>query len=411
MTRRSKTNKKNSASGKQSNKQTPASKSKVKTGSDALVYKSTKSTNLVQPPGVSNNRVAQVRPYEMLQAMRPKVSPAGMSFLKCAFAPPDFSGSDVRGVPDSYAGKSLIKKHRYIGDYTFASGRDTYIILAPIPGWAYWIATVGAGTPILNTTIFNGVAYSDIKTLFGDNAEGVANLVNKFRYVSNHFELIPTTNAMTWTGNIQAFRFPLSLFVRQNTGTTSANLLSISGLNALNSTNADQYTGPFNMGCYTAAYNTGNGFDFNPVLERVVNLPFQLDPGDFGQLVVNPLPIPGLDANFDCVCIKVSGVGSNSLDTCIIKTWACVEYQAVPGSSVYEYQTFSACDAQALAMYRAIIRELPVGVSFVDNEGFWQRCLAIIRKISSAGSNLPGQYGAIASGVNMATTALESLLF
>jgi len=411
MTRKSKTSKKNSGSGKQSNKQTPAPKPKAMNGSDALVYKSKKNTNIVQAPGVSNNKAMRVRPYEMLQAMKPKVSPSGMSFLKCAFAPPDFSGSDVRGVPDTYAGKSLIKKHRYIGDYTIPAGRDTYFILAPIPGWAYFVANVAAGTPFLSTTIANGVAYSDLKTLFGADAEGTADIVTKFRYVSNHFELIPTTNAMNWTGNIQAFRFPLSLYTRQSAGTSNADLFSIAGLNALNSTNADQYTGPFNLGCYTAAYNTGNGFDFNPVLERVVALPATLQAGDIGQLATTPLPITGLDANFECVCIKISGVGSNALNTCIIKTWACVEYQANPGSSVYEYQTFSVCDAQALAMYRAIIRELPVGVAFIDNEGFWQRCLQIIRRISSVGSNLPGQYGAIASGVNMATTALESLIF
>lgn len=411
MTRRSKASKKNSVSGRQSNKQTPAPKPKVKNGSDALVYKSNKTTNIVQPPGVSNNRTSRIRPYEMVQAMKPKVSSAGMSFLKCAFAPPDFSGSDVKGVPDTYAGKSLIKKHRYVGDYTIPAGRDTYFILAPVPGVAYFVANVGAGTPFLSTTVATGVFYSDSGTIFGADSLTSADIVNRFRFVSNHFELIPTTNAMSWTGNIQCFRFPLSMFTRQTAGTANSDLFSIAGLNSLNSTNADQYTGPFNLGCYTAAYNSGNGFEFNPVMERVVAVPANISTGDFGQLSTSPLPFTGLDANFECVCIKVSGVGSNANDTCILKTWACVEYQAVPGSSVYEYQTFSACDAQALAMYRAIIRELPVGVAFIDNEGFWQRCLQIIRRVSSIGSNLPGQYGAIATGVNMATTALESLIF
>lgn len=367
---------------------------------------------LAQAPGVSNNRIARAKPFKMLQSMRPRVSASGMAFLKCAFAPPDFSGTDVKGVPDSFSGKSLIKKHRFIGDKTFRDGRDTYILLLPVPGYSYFVAEVAAGTPILSTTNFVGVQYSDYSSLFGANSETTANIVNKYRYISNHFELIPTTNAMSWSGNIQSFRFPMSMFIRQSslTTTTTGDLWSASGLESLNQSNADQYTGPFNLGCYTAAYNTGNGFAFNSILERVIAVPGAIVPGDFGRIAApTGSAITGLDANFDCVCIKISGVSSD-LNSCILKTWACVEYQALPGSSVYEYQTFSACDPLALEMYRNIIRELPVGVSFLDNEGFWTRVLSIIRRISGVGMVLPGPYGAMASGVNMATSALESLI-
>lgn len=382
-----------------------------KAKSTELPYRSKTNNMMVQAPGVSNNRTSRRQAYKMVQSARPKVSAAGMSFLKCAFAPPDFSGSDVKGVPDNFEGKSLVKKHRFISDLTFPAGRDTYILLLPVPGYAYFVANIGAGSPVIATTPFIGVPYSDFNNLFnsgGVPSESSNKIVDKFRFVSNHFEMIPTTNAMSWTGNVQAFRFPLTMFIRQSGATTSSDLWSVGGLESLNATNADQYTGPFNLGCYTAAYNTGNGFAFNAIVDRVVNVPSTISQGDFGQ-ILGPSGFTGLDANFDSVCIKVSGVGSNALNTCILKTWACVEYQVVVGSSVYEYQTFSPCDAIALDMYRAIIRELPIGVSFMDNEGFWMRVLNIVRRISGVGAVLPGSYGAIASGVNIASNALYEL--
>lgn len=379
-----------------------------------LGYKSVTSRNpLAQPPGVSNGRISRVQPFRMakMSSAMSRVTQDGMSFLKCAFAPPDFSGSDVKGVPDMYQGKSLIKKHRLITSVTLPANIDTYLLLLPVPGYAYFQIPQPAGVPITAATPITGVTYSDFATLF--NSGGVAGdstteVVNKFRYVSNHFELIPTTNAMSWTGNIQCFKFPLTVGMRQNAATAFTNLLSVFGFQALNATNADQYTGPFNLGVYTGCYNSGNGFIFNQIIEKALNVPNSIVAGDFGQLICDR-GFTGMDANFECVCIKISGVGANTNNTCILKTWACVEYMSQPGSSVYEYQSFSCVDPVAMEIYRAIIKELPIGVSFLDNENFWARVLSIIKRVSGVASALPGAYGALASGVNMTASALESL--
>lgn len=396
------------------NKRPKRKSRKSKMNSYELGYKSVTSQNpLAQAPGVSNGRISRSQPFRMakMSSAMTRITPAGMSFLKCAFAPPDFSGSDVKGVPDMFQGKSLIKKHRYIGGLNVPASADTYILLLPVPGYAYFQVTWPSGTPLASVAAFTGTPYSDFNTVFnsaGVAGDNTADLVNRFRYVSNHFELIPTTNAMAWTGNIQCFKFNLSAGIRQSLTANATNILSVMGLQSLNATNADQYTGPFNLGVYTGAYNTGNGFNFNNIIEKAINVPSIISAGDFGQLICGG-GFPGLDSNFDCVCIKISGVGTNTANTCILKTWACVEYLAQPGSSVYEYQTFSCVDPVAMEMYRAIIKELPVGVSFLDNEGFWSRVLSIIKRVSGAASVLPGPYGAIASGVNMTTTALESL--
>lgn len=350
---------------------------------------------------------------------RAAISEDGMSFLKCAFAPPDFANSNVRGVPDEYQGKSLVKKHRLVTSQAFSTAStDYYFLVLPTPGYAYWTATVAAGAQITATTVFTGVPFADCSTFFnssGTVGTSTADIVDKFRYISNHFELVPTANQMTWSGNVQSWKFPAALFVRQNNltgGAEAGNLWSVSGLQALNATNADQYTGPFNLGVYAGAYNTGAKFDFSQIIEYVTSVPstpFALL-GDFGQLVTYN-GFTGFDNQFESMIVKVTGMGTNVGNTAIIKSWACVEYQAVPGSGFYEFQTISPCDQLALDYYRKIINQLPPGVSFVDNESFWQRVLQIISQISGGLSFAPGPYGMAAGGVNQISNALERMLF
>jgi len=367
----------------------------------------------VQAPGVSNNATKLAKfgsALRMLQSNR--ISPEGMAFLKCAFAPPDFANSKILGVPDDFQGRSLVKKHRSVSPVNFATANtDYYYLVLPVPGYQYFFATSPAGVPLNNATVFVGVPYSDFASFFADRFSA-ANIVDKFRFVSQHFELIPTVNQANWSGSIQAFRLPIAVGIRPGSAASGPLSYNITGINGVNATNVDMYTGPFNLGVYTAGYNTGATFNFSQIFENVVSVPNNPDnlAGDFG-VVTTPTGtgFTGFDNQFDSLLIKVSGMGTNVSNSGIIKTWACVEYQAVTGSSVYEYQNFSPCDHHALDLYRKIINELPVGVSFVDNDGFWARVLAIIRNISGAASVLPGPYGMAASGVNTLATALGQL--
>ena len=52
----------------------------------------------------------------------PAMTEAGMCFLKCAFAPPDFSATQVRGIPDNYRGTTLLKQHRINTTLTVSAG-------------------------------------------------------------------------------------------------------------------------------------------------------------------------------------------------------------------------------------------------------------------------------------------------
>jgi len=359
----------------------------------------------------------RARPHNILREIAGKVTPEGMSFLKCAFAPPDFAATSVKGVPDDFQGRSLTKKHRAVGDLLLTTANtDYYILLLPIPGYSYWQATVPSGTAITASTVFYGIPYADNSSLFGNGGFNTAEVVNRFRFVSNHIEIIPTVNQMTWTGTIRSFKFPLNLIMRQNpsaVGVPTSDLLATTGLNSLNARNADSYSGSFNMGVYAAAYNIGNGFDFKSVIENATSVPVALVGGDFGILSTTfgglNYSFPGVDNDFESVCIAITGMGTNVLNTAIIKTWACVEYQVLPGTSIYEYSSLSCRDPNALRYYRQIINELPVAVCYMDNEGFWNRVLGIIRRISGVASVLPGPYGRMAGGINATAEALEQL--
>lgn len=381
-----------------------------------LPYRSDTMYPHIQAPGVANGAIQKASMKRAVRALTSaKLSSDGMAFLKCAFAPPDFANSKLLGVPDEFEGRSLVKKHRLIKSFSFtASKTDYYILLLPTPGYAYWFATVTENTPILDTTVFTGVPYSDTTSLFNSGGlpgASCANILDKFRYVSNHIELVPTTNQMTWTGSIQTWRMPVAMPIRLQPGSGGGDILTVTGLQGTNATNVDQYSGPFNLGVYSACYNTGAKFDFQNISENITKLPPTVLPaiGDFAQLDGSFAGFPGLDSQFDSLVIKISGMGDNKNNTSILKTWACVEYQVVPGASVYEYQSFSPCDPHALALYRKVINELPVGVAFVDNEGFWRRVLDILKRVSGTLSVIPGPYGLAAGGVNSIASAIDQL--
>jgi hypothetical protein len=333
----------------------------------------------------------------------------GWAFLRCAFAPPDFTSTRVTGVPDEFRGVTLLKKHRIIQSFTFTPGTDYYFVLMPVPGVAFFYTTTTAGSPVLYSNVFTGVPYTDSATLFGSGSltNGV---VNRFRYLSNHIEFINTTNLMSYSGNLSVFKIQPQLTIRP--ATLATNEFSISGLQAIASTNVDQYSGSFKDGAYTACYNMAPQFDFQDIINsQNPQMPSTVvDPPDFGQLATGLAAFTGLDNNFESVCIKVTGVTGNS-ESMLIKTWACVEYVPLATSVVYEYcGTSPAVDAYAMKMYREVILSLPIAVPSSENADFWKRVLAIIRTISGAGSALPGPYGAISGGVNAIATGISNML-
>lgn len=334
------------------------------------------------------------------------ITPEGMSFLKCAFAPPDFADTGVKGVPDSFRGQSLLKKHRYTQPHTFASTNDHYILVLPTPGYAYWSATTLPGAPLTAASQFYGVQFSDSVSLFGNSVTTAADIVNEYRYISNHFELKSTTNMMTYSGAVSAFKVPIRLV--QRSSATPEDLWTITGVNGTTSTKANIYSDSYQKGIYAGCYNAAPDFEFQPIIESTTAvIPHIVGPADWGQLVgVNN--IPGFQNDFECLLIKITGLTADV--SAVIQVWTCVEYKVNPNAQIYDYQTYSPMeDALALRAYREMILALPIAVPAGENSNFWQRCLTILRTISGFAANVPGPYGLVARGVNLATTGIQQL--
>jgi hypothetical protein len=346
-------------------------------------------------PGATDTGLRRLR-----LAPRSGLSDSGISFLKCAFAPPDFQATSVNGVPDDYRSVSLTRKHRLVGPVSFTALTDYYILLLPTPGIAYWVATTVSGVAPVAATTWTGVNYADFATMFGSSGTA-ADQVTKFRFISNHIEIIPTVNQMVWSGNIQAWKIPVTIGERlggANFNDTQAPL----GLAGVLSTLANQFSGPYISGIYSACYSANSSFIFQSIQEGITTLPNTLNAADFGGLA-STNGFPGLDNEFESLVIKISGV--TATETALIKTWSCVEYQVSPNSVLYEFQSFSSSDKLAMELYREIICNLPVGVPYDMNDTFWQRVLNIISQISGVTSLLPGPYGLASRGVNMISNA------
>lgn len=360
-----------------------------------------------QPGQISRTNIQATKTYASALKMATKVSPEGLRFLKCAFAPADFDGSALYGVPDDFGGRSLALKHRLVGSTTFPAAFDAYLVQIPVPGVAYYVASVAAGAGIVANTVFTPVYYSDFSSIFPSATELNRN-TTKFRMVSNHIEVVNTTNNNTWTGNIQCFKVPLQSFTQTPAVPTNASYLGISGLRALNSTNEDMYSGAFNFGVYSGAFNRGAKFDFFPILGEQTNLPAVLTASDFGQLAGF---ITGFDNNMETTVVKISGV-TGATNTAIIRAWSCVEYQFSPGNAMYiAQQMHTECDKLALEIYKKVAIELPAGVSALDNENFWERVLGIIAKMGMTGAVLPGPYGLASGSVGGLALAMKQMLF
>lgn len=338
---------------------------------------------------------------------RSGLTDAGIAFLKCAFAPPDFQSSSIGGVPDKFCGPSLTRKHRSVNTVSMLAGTDYYFVMVPVPGSAYYVLTKPAGVSPGDTDNLIRTEYSDNASFFGGTPALTANVVTKFRFVSNHFELIPTTNQMTWSGTIQAWKIPVSMEDGIDAGVQYVTVTGLSGIAPGSAQRANQYTAPFFSGVYTGCYSASPDFPFSPIREGLGSVPLAPVGGkDFCSLVTTT-NTPGLDNAFETVVIKVSGI--TAAQSCIIKTWACVEYQALPSSGFYEFSSLSPEDHLAIELYRKIINQLPVAVPYEMNEDFWNRVLKIIKRVSSIGSLIPGPLGDVARGVSLVTNGMENL--
>jgi len=358
------------------------------------------------------------------------MSPAGQAFLKCAFAPPDFNTDPGRGIPDRFNGKALGTKHQYTGPWTFAAGKDYYLVVAPTPGVAMWYTSVDIGTVITSTNAqLTPVLYPDFPSLFGiAGGAGASNRtfnVEAFRYASTAVGIYPTSNQMQFAGSISVWKAPLRQGIESRAITLSAtagatasiDTIVLNGLETMSDVGRENYTESFIKGAYAISTCNQPEFNFKEIIEGLGRIPQVLNNHDatnvasnmFGalQTSVNQVYL-GL-GDMDSIIIKIS-TPAGAVNSAIVKTWACVEYKPQTSSPLYQYAGNSPpYDPVALEAYRRVAAELPVAVECARNAEFWARVKGILRSILSAVSNVPGPLGMAATGVGMLADGIDAL--
>jgi len=357
----------------------------------------------------NNNKVAKRMKSSRSNVMKPinqdrivSNTDSGAGFLKCAFAAPDFASENNAGIPDTYSGKTIVKSHRLSGTLSMTTATDTYILLLPTPGYAYWKTSVAAGTPPTQTTVWTGVPFSDTASVFPTTLSTTN--FTQFRMVSNIFELKCTSNATQWSGSITAWKFPTTFNVVGQTtlSATQTNLYQVNGLQNASVPPGMCYSTTQNMGIYTPCFHLTEEFIFKPVHNNCfVN---RLDSDSYGYL---DSELFGYDNDMEGMCIRVQA--SNT--TFLTKNWQCVEYQVNMSSALYDYARISASkDEKALRTYHEFTKNSPLAFTSFENDTMWERIIKMFMGATSAASFMPGPYGAVAGGLNAVGAGLQAIL-
>jgi len=372
----------------------------------------------VATPAIQYKTVAPIttstRMYNQNKVNLSRVTKPGVEWLKCAFAAPDFPALTPVGIPDEYTGRTLVKQFRYDSVLPIVgTAEERYIIVPPVPGCAFFTPD----TPPSATTTWTAQTYSDAEGLFG----GLGNNdddVTSFRYMSQLVELVPTTNAMSWTGSIEVYKVPLRLTAYQDSYLVAGNKyfgnqFTVTGLEAVESNNSDRFSTPSNMGIFANATSDEPDFNFSPITYHGGTVPYKENGTTLPPTVEYSRNRYGYLDNFkagtgfgvvgfgklDTIVIKLSGV--TTANSFRIKTWSTLEFTVKNNSALYEYSIMSPLhDPYALEAYKAFVRGCPIAVTYYENAKFWDFIRKMATSISGALSFVPGPVGMIAGGVN-----------
>jgi hypothetical protein len=353
------------------------------------------------------------------------MSAPGLAFLKCAFAPPDFNSDPGQGIPDAFEGKTLVRKDVTTNSLSVTGpvgGNETFILVAPTPGIAYWSTTIaGSGNFPTAASTWSPVYVPGFSTLFGTagttGANSRATQVSAFRYASQNVGVYPNSNLMQFAGAITVWKIPLRL-VQSNYSVTIPTTVPqtiqqlgwvLNGLDGTSIVSPDNYVGTFIEGCFSQTACNEPEFEFNPIIEGLATLPVLGTSGNpnnqFGQLNGDVLGVGSMDG----IIIRLSSPAS-AINSMIVKTWSCIEYRVNPNSALFQSAKDSPpLDSIALAAYRQVAKEIPVAVPYHMNSNFWNRVQSILGKVISGASMLPGPIGDVARGVGATTRALQGL--
>jgi len=329
------------------------------------------------------------------------MTPAGVNFLKCAYAAPDFTMTEASGIPDDYNGKTLFKDDNTIVPVTFAAGKTTYLVVAPTPGTAFWKLEKDYGVAPATTDGFTPTLFPDETTFFPNtNDQGEDNNVNAFRYAGMSAELMCTSSLMNTTGDIRVQKLVLKCNVLNNTagsGEMKYTQQSLSGLKDVASWSGNAYKAfPLIDGAYSVSTNTQPTFEFTPIVNG--NDRFPVSGVAVEECYFNGHFV-GL-GDMQTLVFAVSVPTGATAGSCLMRVWHCVEYTIRPSSLLHPLAKVSPpLDPIALECYRSLSNKLPVAVTYKENGFFWELVKAALNAASLAPNPIVKGIGMAGSGV------------
>lgn len=372
-------------------------------------------TNALVPKGIKQQRLFKAPKGGLINFHNPNLSQNGLAFLKCAFAAPDFSVDPGKGIPDQFHGRTLSIKDCFTTSLNFTAGVDTYILVAPVPGYAYFIGTsasVGGPPP----TEFVGVPFPTFETNFGVGSD-TENKFSKFRYASIAAGMYPTSNFMQFSGSIQVWRVDLNLAENLANAVTSVGppvsvsqfvqrrIQGLQGVTTL--VPRDNYSESFIKGAYTFGFDKTQDFQWQDFISGTA---FTETGGpDANRLTYDGVHrLTGL-GNTNTIVMKIS-TPTGAVNTSLFRVWNCIELQPDTNSGLFQFSGVSPQhDPIAMEIYSNIKMQFAVAVPCVENAKFWESVLRIIRTLSKAGSYIPGPAGLMSTGVNSIAEAIGAM--
>lgn len=280
-------------------------------------------------------------------------------------------------------------------------GLPTYIVQLPIPGVAYLYGQILSGN--LNLT---PVYFSDYSTIFPANYETTS--VTSFRYAGHAMEVVPTVNAMTWTGSVQIFRGPVTLSLTAISNAATA--FVVDGLGSMINSGRPDAVHPFNLGCYCASRQVQPDFPFHQITPQTVfnEVPVSNQAGGVTVAMPAGTSFPGL-GSMEAIIFKIPSYSATG-NAATLRFWAHTEFQVSSASFLYEFAHMSPThDPLAMKLLKDAFKEMQLCVPYYENDGMWDRVLNFIRRAASLAAFIPGPIGEIGYGVKVASDAIYGL--
>lgn len=373
---------------------------------------------------------------------------AGTDFLKCAFAAPDFNDDQGAGLPLGGDHRVLLKKHRYEATLSLPGAANTgtsyYFIQMATPGQAFWVIDSPSNAPLTATSSWNVKSFNDCfgaGNLFtGDVWTRSAN-VTAFRYTSMACEIKDLSPQLTSQGGLRVQK----LSVKQSLLNTSyplfqpnitdmVNPLKVSGTGFTDSSPTPKavvvnqtlvpvtqigvsgmeptgvefsraYTGHIRDGAYSISTRSRDDNAFRSIVEGYSNIN---SAAVYGVLNSNFL---GIDDSMDATFMRLDAPAGVTLSV-QLRAWACVEYQVVTSSSLFEYSRLAPPrDEVAMQLYYRYAEQLEIAVPAAQNDMSWAKLWTWVKSaLTLAAAALPGPIGLAASAAGALAVAIEQLV-